>query len=193
MYSLFLPGALSPKGVPSALNLFSSLATQNLPLITLHLFHSLSHLHLPTYSLAFSLRPAPPLAANGQASKETIMATRASRKKTSAPSTVTKHPIRIVPLYPPVRDAATPTPKLTYSRFSFCEGFLLPAAAGRRWSASNGAPRILWHAAEGSRHHLSTKKWFGGVSLESCRVGNGFFCSSERRSFSSQNMLSCKN
>ena len=48
------------------------------------------------------------------------MATRASRKKTSAPSTVTKHPIRIVPLHPHVRDAAAPTPKLTYSRFSFC-------------------------------------------------------------------------
>lgn len=55
------------------------------------------------------------------------MATRASRKETFAPSTVTKHPIRVVPLHPNVRDAAAPTPKLTYTRFSFCKGFLLPA------------------------------------------------------------------
>ena len=42
------------------------------------------------------------------------MAPRAARKKTSASSTGTKHPIRIVPLHPHVRDAAAPTPKLTY-------------------------------------------------------------------------------
>ncbi len=41
------------------------------------------------------------------------MATRTSRKK-SSPSAGTKHPIRVVPLHPHVRDAAAPTPKLTY-------------------------------------------------------------------------------
>jgi hypothetical protein len=43
------------------------------------------------------------------------MATRASRKKSSASTTSkTKHPIKIVPLHPHVRDTAAPTPKLTY-------------------------------------------------------------------------------
>jgi hypothetical protein len=41
------------------------------------------------------------------------MATRASRKKSSS-STKVKHPIRIVPLHPHVRDTAAPAPQLTY-------------------------------------------------------------------------------
>lgn len=40
------------------------------------------------------------------------MATRASRKKSS--STKVKHPIRVVPLHPHVRDTAAPAPQLTY-------------------------------------------------------------------------------
>jgi len=40
------------------------------------------------------------------------MATRASRKKSS--STKIKHPIRVVPLHPHVRDTAAPAPQLTY-------------------------------------------------------------------------------
>jgi hypothetical protein len=40
------------------------------------------------------------------------MSPRASRKKAAAVGT--RHPIRIVPLHPHVRDAAAPTPKLTY-------------------------------------------------------------------------------
>jgi hypothetical protein len=44
------------------------------------------------------------------------MATHASRKKSSASTTKskTKHPIRVVPLHPHVRDAAAPAPQLTY-------------------------------------------------------------------------------
>jgi hypothetical protein len=43
------------------------------------------------------------------------MATRASRKKSPVSATTkTQHPIRIVPLHPHVRDAAAPTPELTY-------------------------------------------------------------------------------
>ena len=41
------------------------------------------------------------------------MATRASRKKSSS-STKVKHPIRVVPLHPHVRDTAAPAPQLTY-------------------------------------------------------------------------------
>jgi hypothetical protein len=41
------------------------------------------------------------------------MATRASRKKSSSSTTV-KHPIRVVPLHPHVRDTAAPAPQLTY-------------------------------------------------------------------------------
>jgi hypothetical protein len=41
------------------------------------------------------------------------MATRASRKKSSSSAKV-KHPIRVVPLHPHVRDTAAPVPQLTY-------------------------------------------------------------------------------
>ena len=41
------------------------------------------------------------------------MATRASRKKSSS-STKVRHPIRVVPLHPHVRDTAAPAPQLTY-------------------------------------------------------------------------------
>jgi hypothetical protein len=42
------------------------------------------------------------------------MATRAARKKSATPAAQTRHPIRIVPLHPYVRDAAAPAPQLTY-------------------------------------------------------------------------------
>lgn len=42
------------------------------------------------------------------------MATRAARKKSTSHVTGTKHPIRVVPLHPHVRDAAAPAPNLTY-------------------------------------------------------------------------------
>jgi hypothetical protein len=42
------------------------------------------------------------------------MATRAARKKSAVPTAQPKRPIRIVPLYPHVRDAAAPAPNLTY-------------------------------------------------------------------------------
>jgi hypothetical protein len=42
------------------------------------------------------------------------MPTRAARKKSSAAAPSPRHPIRIVPLHPHVREAAAPAPQLTY-------------------------------------------------------------------------------
>jgi hypothetical protein len=69
------------------------------------------------------------------------MATRASRKKSSAPAAQPKHPIRIVPLHPHVREAAAPTPKLTYR-----DGPLLTNVEvfcifwGTTWQSSTNTP-----------------------------------------------------
>jgi hypothetical protein len=98
---------------PTPQNFFSSLASP------LYSFRSIYNVPIFRYS-AFSgvpHFPPSPMNSTGKPDKEPIMPARPERKKSQNHSTQkskTKHPIRVVPLHPAVRDATAAAPVLTY-------------------------------------------------------------------------------